>query len=1193
MQEILDDYHMFHGVDSSSQPDDFRSFGKRPAWRIDNFDKLSITPQSDLIVTHVNQTLDLQKAKKYTAVPSKGQTSEEWLNNHSITHQKLTLKDLLQKGKQVKKVGQGPHLVFDATYIAEVEYKLNLAIEQYHKRVKWLLEGSKKLFGLVKGDRVGILIDSSDANTGFGRLEEFQQSLLYLIDEQLQFKKSLYFLSFGTNSEPLWNSARDINVRILEEARDFVRGLHPSGGCNMLAAFKHILKVKRLNSILIILGNCPDQTSSVLFDYVQQCLLGKKIPIHAVAYDTSNHLTHDTLQRLAEFSKGRYHCYNSSDDREVYKSFDIQLLLREAQRAVDVISKIKQMRTGMLGDALISIENEISMEVSRLSKARFLPRPPSHHRPLSIETPNFHSSTSVEWLKDNGLRAKNLNLYQILAPNAFDPVQDFIPILRKSVGSKVHGKAMQQFEWHDGSIKNVHVDIAMLYEYQKELGTSVKTFERRIEWLASGSRKIWGTVVEKRIILLVDTSISNKAYIVHVQHSLRLLLEQQMGNKQAFNIIAFGSYPKMWKPHMVKPTPENLQAAWLWVQHLEASGSRNVLSAFRTAIENGEDIKNYGGPQGLYLITSGVPDQEEDVLCSFACEACIGSDMRIHSVLFSIDDYNLHESEMPSRYATMPQMADYLRNLAHATAGRFHWFRESGIIESDDIIVLTCEMEKAIHYSRRCSSLVESVKLRDERRKEELTAKQQLMLCDGGGTTTRKKRYEPPKAIGFIAPRETALTMARKTMLESEPPKSLAWKAPNRKAMLPGDPFDNSPSPRSSSKTKRNLRQEPFYTEDKNSVGMYFKKYPKQKSVRKAVPEPVFPQTEERISTTQWLKKYGINKLKLNLNRYVSGPICIHEKSKSKGTSTTSKWYCSIFPSVDIEGTVRHVDMQESEMDDYEHHVTSTIHRYIRRMQWLLSGSRRVFGSILENNVVVLLDTSGSMGYYMEELQKEMTSLIWEQFQANKIAFNLIAFSNEWKQWQENVTEANETTCHDAVQWTASLAAHGGSATLEALEVAFGDPEVEAIYLVTDGKPDTSVQLTLEKVEEMNVKKVPIHCISFNCDDNGANDFLKKLSKLTKGRFHRCHGEMDAQFAVHRLMQDGCFDEDDPNLPKFQGDDLKKLGNEIDRARKFLTQARRFRQVIRDHADQTARQDNKNETSGKERKWVSDKPFYP
>lgn len=92
--------------------------------------------------------------------------------------------------------------------------------------------------------------------------------------------------------------------------------------------------------------------------------------------------------------------------------------------------------------------------------------------------------------------------------------------------------------------------------FQKQLGLAVKMYERRIEWLGSGSRKIWGTITEKRllyhlsrvfrvitiliyrIIFLIDTSISNKPYVIHIQHSLRLLLEQQTANKQAFNIIA-------------------------------------------------------------------------------------------------------------------------------------------------------------------------------------------------------------------------------------------------------------------------------------------------------------------------------------------------------------------------------------------------------------------------------------------------------------------------------------------------------------------------------------------------------------------------------------------------------------------------------------------------------------------------------
>lgn len=34
--------------------------------------------------------------------------------------------------------------------------------------------------------------------------------------------------------------------------------------------------------------------------------------------------------------------------------------------------------------------------------------------------------------------AKKLNLYQVLAPNAFSPVEEFVPILQKTVSSTLH-----------------------------------------------------------------------------------------------------------------------------------------------------------------------------------------------------------------------------------------------------------------------------------------------------------------------------------------------------------------------------------------------------------------------------------------------------------------------------------------------------------------------------------------------------------------------------------------------------------------------------------------------------------------------------------------------------------------------------------------------------------------------------------
>lgn len=174
-------------------------------------------------------------------------------------------------------------------------------------------------------------------------------------------------------------------------------------------------------------------------------------------------------------------------------------------------------------------------------------------------------------MSQHGLFAKKLTLFQVLAPNAYSPCEDYIPILGKTVTSQVHERAMVQVDWHDGSSKNVHVDLSGLYEYQKRLKNIVELYEQRMEWLCSSSRKIFGSIVENNIILLVDCSQANRDYIIHIQHSLRLLLEQQMFGRRFFNIIAFGTNHKegllKFKPTMVQPTVENLQSAWQWVSY--------------------------------------------------------------------------------------------------------------------------------------------------------------------------------------------------------------------------------------------------------------------------------------------------------------------------------------------------------------------------------------------------------------------------------------------------------------------------------------------------------------------------------------------------------------------------------------------------------------------------------------------------
>lgn len=1167
-------------------------------------------PPHPLTTTHVNQTKDLQRLENVvSATDAEKQNSEEWLKAHSISHLKLTLKDLVDKGKigklhpdqQTGKVTQ--HIQFDAYDVNEFEYRLNVAIEMYTKRIKWLLQGSKRMFGHLMGRRIAVCVDTSDANMGFGRQTALQEALLHLIDEQLTEKSGIYLVGFGSDVVPLWSVVRDVNYHLLQEAKLWTTQLRSSGGTNLLKAMKHVMKLSDVDGIVLILGSVPDQPSEILCDFIYQMGVGKGVTLHTVAYDCSNNLTNVTLKRLAESSGGRYHCYTASCEEQIYTGTDISLLLCEIKEAQDVINKIKEMRQGMMGNAIISIMNEITTEVSKLPQSRFLPRPPGHELPLRLDVPNFHPRTSQEWLQQHGLKAKRLDLYQVLAPNAYSYREEFIPVIKKAVQSQVHERAMVQFPWKDGSLKNLHVDMSQLFEYQKQLSDAVVLYERRVDWLASGSRRIFGAVTEKNVVILIDTSVSNVKYLVHLQHSLRLLMEEQIANKDYFNLIAFGSKARQWMPTMVRPTPENLQKAWKWVLDLQCGGSRNFLSAYRMAVENDEEIKHHIFVQGCYLFTSGVPDQAPEVVLSYVQEASAGRGVRLHTVLFNVDDYDCNGA-IPGRYANITRTAECLRNMAHVTDGRFQWFRETGIIENDDIQYINSEIDKALNFSRKCAVLVESVKKKYRNRflhHPEMQAITSLSSLRHGKCLPEPENHIPFTALPPPAPQAAASVTSRYQAYgsssrgqttdmshRSRPPKAISWRP-------------SSASSSTSSKDGRpghkplNLRQRPssardpmnrarpsqnqvstqhFFLENKkHDTGSVYNKFAAQKTVRKQIPNLSIPEHEEPITTKEWLRIYSLAKLKLDLNKMVSGPDCKHEEKPVKilQKNITAKVYPDVFPTVNVKGTLKYMQLLPHELKEYEIQLEKVLRRYLKRLQWLLSGSRRVFGTMVHKRVAILVDTSGSMEPRMDELKKEMAALVWDQLHKQSIKFNLIRFSGKCSVWRDAVQPPTESNCHDAIGWVSHLIAGGNTCTLEALQLAFRDPDIDAIYLLTDGKPDTSTSLVLREVAKMNERRnISVNTISFNCTDSTANNFLRLLSTETGGRYHRIHDDFDAQLFVHKLLSEGFDDSEYPHLPTFEGDDLRKLGAEISQARKFLQQARVYKALYKAKATQGA-----------------------
>ncbi|NXY29710.1 VWA3A protein, partial [Pomatorhinus ruficollis] len=146
-----------------------------------------------------------------------------------------------------------------------------------------------------------------------------------------------------------------------------------------------------------------------------------------------------------------------------------------------------------------------------------------------------------------------------------------------------------------------------------------------------------------------------------------------------------------------------------WVLGLECKGSRNLMSALRRAVEVDFKDKDKHKSQGLYLLTTGIPDQETHTISAYVAEACGGFDLQLHVCLFSVTNSS---GIIPARYADPRETANAFKEIVQAAKGRFHWFGEAGIFESDDITSIISEMEKAKNYSQKCAFLVESLKQR-------------------------------------------------------------------------------------------------------------------------------------------------------------------------------------------------------------------------------------------------------------------------------------------------------------------------------------------------------------------------------------------------------------------------------------------------------------------------------------------------
>lgn len=261
------------------------------------------------------------------------------------------------------------------------------------------------------------------------------------------------------------------------------------------------------------------------------------------------------------------------------------------------------------------------------------------------------------------------------------------------------------------------------------------------------------------------------------------------------------------------------------------------------------------------------------------------------------------------------------------------------------------------------------------------------------------------------------------------------------------------------------------------------------------------------------------------------------------------------------DGTLVHVFLTENDKSKFEAKAEKAVQAYNARLSKLQQDSRGLFGTVDAEAVVFVLDASESMESSIRSACDKLKAVLREQVAKNKVRFTVLAFAEDVKYWRKEPAESTRDNVADALNWLGRLKAAGNTNTLAALREALRVPDIGAVYLLTDGRPDQDEEQILDfVVEEGANRTVTINTVSFNCADPIANQFLHDLAECTGGCFQYFTGGLGN-------LQPSMLSVLGPP-PLGESEDVAMLYREIDAVLKEVERLRALFAEIKEHDEQ-------------------------
>nr|XP_006244922.1 von Willebrand factor A domain-containing protein 3B isoform X2 [Rattus norvegicus] len=264
--------------------------------------------------------------------------------------------------------------------------------------------------------------------------------------------------------------------------------------------------------------------------------------------------------------------------------------------------------------------------------------------------------SSERWLQLHGLKSKKLTLKQILSQIGFPQSEDYVTSLRRLVASRyADGLFPRFYTAEDGRLYNLTAKSELIYQLVDCLTQAVESYKQRMDWLTSGSRQIFGVILEQRVTIVLDLRDILKEELNLCQDALTMVLQEQVALITSFNIIWVSKEPVKWQEAAIFVTEYSIATAISWIERMtfEPMVVREV-SCLDSLLEAGkiETIEAI-----YYFVVGDVPQKSRKLLLQ-----------RILEVPHPVCTVSFN--------ARGEDTIAFLKDLSARTHGRFHAFAE-------------------------------------------------------------------------------------------------------------------------------------------------------------------------------------------------------------------------------------------------------------------------------------------------------------------------------------------------------------------------------------------------------------------------------------------------------------------------------------------------------------------------------------